>query len=100
MNRRMSTGASANWGFEPNSVSELERRAARIMSSDLATLIYTSGSTGLAKGVMLTHGNWLAEAQAIEQLNIVDESDVEYFWLPLAHSFGMALLFGQLAVDS
>ncbi len=85
-------------GFEPNSVSELERRAARIMSSDLATLIYTSGSTGLAKGVMLTHGNWLAEAQAIEQLNIVDESDVEYFWLPLAHSFGMALLFGQLAV--
>lgn len=69
-----------------------------ISPETLATLIYTSGTTGLAKGVMLTHGNWLAEAQAIDATHIVDHTDVEYCWLPFSHSFGMALLFGHLAI--
>lgn len=76
----------------------LAERKVLIKPRTLATLIYTSGSTGAAKGVMLTHDNWLAEAQAIAVLDIVNETDVEYFWLPLAHSFGMALMFGHLAI--
>lgn len=76
----------------------LAQRKLGITADALATLIYTSGSTGDAKGVMLTHGNWLAEAQAIDQTSIVSDQDVEYFWLPLAHSFGMALMFGHVAI--
>ena len=32
-------------------------------SDDLATIIYTSGTTGTSKGVMLSHGNLLANAR-------------------------------------
>ncbi len=83
--------------------SEVSLRAAaerqRLIRSDaLATILYTSGTTGRSKGVMLTHGNWLAESMAIVETHIVDEHDVEYYWLPFAHSFGMALLFGHVAV--
>lgn len=69
-----------------------------IESQTIATIIYTSGTSCLPKGVMLTHGNWLAEATSLARTKIVDENDVEYFWLPLAHSFGMALLFGHVAI--
>lgn len=34
-------------------------------ASDVATVIYTSGSSGRAKGVMLSHDNWLSNLTAI-----------------------------------
>lgn len=77
---------------------EVTNRLVEITGDTLATLLYTSGTTGKPKGVMLTHGNWLAEALAIAETRIVDEKDVEYYWLPFAHSFGMALMFGHLAI--
>ncbi len=54
---------------------------------DLATIIYTSGTTGPSKGVMLTHGNILANcADALEALTLND-SDQTLSVLPIAHSF-------------
>lgn len=79
-------------------IREVSERQQLVSGDTLATLLYTSGTTGKPKGVMLTHGNWLAEAMAIAETRIVDEHDVEYYWLPFAHSFGMALLVGHLAV--
>lgn len=76
----------------------VDLRQKSIGSDALATILYTSGTTGMSKGVMLTHGNWMAEAMAIVETHIVDERDVEYYWLPFAHSFGMALLFGHVAI--
>ena len=64
----------------------------------LATLIYTSGTTGKPKGVELTHGNWTYEAAAMDALGIMDKADVQFLWLPLAHSFGKVLLGGHLQV--
>jgi long-chain acyl-CoA synthetase len=64
----------------------------------LATLIYTSGTTGKPKGVELTHGNWAYEAAAMDALGIMDKDDVQFLWLPLAHSFGKVLLGGHLQV--
>jgi long-chain acyl-CoA synthetase len=58
---------------------------------DLATLIYTSGTTGKPKGVMLTHDNWLFEADSIGDLGVLKPDDKQFLFLPLAHSFAKVL---------
>jgi long-chain acyl-CoA synthetase len=54
---------------------------------DLATLIYTSGTTGPSKGVMLTHGNLLSNAEDARNVLDVNERDNILSFLPVAHSF-------------
>jgi len=71
--------------------------AAGIGPDQLATLIYTSGTTGRPKGVRLRHKSWVFEGEAIRVQNILDESDLQFLWLPMAHSFGKVLLSTQLA---
>ena len=68
-----------------------------IKPEQLATLIYTSGTTGRPKGVRLTHRAWVYEGAAIEAQDILDEKDLQFLWLPMAHSFGKVLLSTQLA---
>ena len=68
-----------------------------IAPDQLATLIYTSGTTGRPKGVRLRHRSWVFEGEAIRAQNILDESDLQFLWLPMAHSFGKVLLSAQLA---
>ncbi len=70
---------------------------AAIQPDQLATLIYTSGTTGRPKGVRLRHRSWVYEGEAIAAQNILDESDLQFLWLPMAHSFGKVLLSTQLA---
>jgi long-chain acyl-CoA synthetase len=76
----------------------VKRTVAGIKPDDLATLIYTSGTTGRPKGVRLTHKNWVYEGDAMDSLGVLRSDDLEYLWLPLAHSFGKVLLSGQLKV--
>ena len=53
---------------------------------DLAVVIYTSGTTGGAKGVMLSHRNFLANGHAaVETLNITGR-DLVLLVLPLHHA--------------
>ncbi|WP_300400737.1 long-chain fatty acid--CoA ligase [Nocardioides sp.] len=68
-----------------------------IAPDQLATLIYTSGTTGRPKGVRLQHKAWVYEGAAIQVQGILDESDLQFLWLPMAHSFGKVLLSAQLA---
>ena len=75
----------------------VEQRIAATGPESLATLIYTSGTTGRPKGVRLRHASWTYEGTAIQAQNILDESDLQYLWLPMAHSFGKVLLSTQLA---
>jgi long-chain acyl-CoA synthetase len=56
-------------------------------SDDLATLIYTSGTTGTSKGVMLSHGNLLANAEDSLAALALNETDMTLSHLPIAHSF-------------
>jgi long-chain acyl-CoA synthetase len=53
----------------------------------LATICYTSGTSGRPKGVMLTHGNILANVSACDHLNIARSDDVFLSLLPLSHMF-------------
>ncbi len=64
----------------------------------LATLIYTSGTTGRPKGVQLPHRCWTYIGAGAEALDILTPDDLQYLWLPLAHSFGKMLEVVQLQV--
>ncbi len=75
----------------------VEETAKAIPADALATLIYTSGTTGRPKGVRLLHRSWVYEGTAIQVQDILDESDLQFLWLPMAHSFGKVLLSAQLA---
>jgi long-chain acyl-CoA synthetase len=70
---------------------------AKIQPDSLATLIYTSGTTGRPKGVRLRHSSWTFEGAGIAAQGILDERDLQFLWLPMAHSFGKVLLSAQLA---
>ena len=54
---------------------------------DIATLIYTSGTTGPSKGVILTHGNLLANCADSQKALTLGETDMTLSFLPVAHSF-------------
>jgi long-chain acyl-CoA synthetase len=76
----------------------VDEAAAAVGPESLATLIYTSGTTGRPKGVRLVHDCWSYEGAAAEAAGLVFPDDVQYLWLPLAHSFGKVLLAAQLQV--
>ena len=69
-----------------------------IKPEQLATLIYTSGTTGRPKGVRLRHVSWVYEGEAVKAQNILSIDDLEFRWLPLAHSFGKVLMSIQMAI--
>jgi long-chain acyl-CoA synthetase len=76
---------------------EIDRISREIQPDALATLIYTSGTTGKPKGVRLLHQSWTYEGAVIQSYGILDEDDLQFLWLPMAHSFGKVLLCSQLA---
>ncbi|MBX2859740.1 MAG: AMP-binding protein, partial [Vampirovibrio sp.] len=59
-----------------------------VTDKTLATLIYTSGTTGKPKGVMLSHQNLWADANANCQVIEASEQDVFITISPLFHVFG------------
>jgi acyl-CoA synthetase (AMP-forming)/AMP-acid ligase II len=61
-------------------------------SSHLAVLPYSSGTTGIAKGVMLTHRNLVANVAQIRPLHGMVPDDVVLAVLPFFHIYGMTVL--------
>ncbi|RTL69351.1 MAG: long-chain fatty acid--CoA ligase, partial [Hyphomicrobiales bacterium] len=60
---------------------------APLAPGDLSAIVYTSGTTGRPKGVMLTHGNVVANVKAIAERLPADASDMFLSFLPLSHTF-------------
>lgn len=58
---------------------------------DLAVLIYTSGTTGNAKGVMLTHRNFMATLRTCYTVFVIGPEDSMLSALPLAHAYELSL---------
>jgi long-chain acyl-CoA synthetase len=57
-------------------------------NKDTACLIYTSGTTGNPKGVILSHGNFISNVNAVQELLPIGRDDRSLSFLPWAHSFG------------
>jgi long-chain acyl-CoA synthetase len=79
---------------------EIDRRIANLRRDQLATIVYTSGTTGPPKGVLQTHGNHLATVESLLRLDVAREGDVDFFFLPLAHSFARLIEYFGIAVGS
>jgi long-chain acyl-CoA synthetase len=79
---------------------EVERRLAALGRDVLATIVYTSGTTGPPKGVPQTHGNHLATVESINALGLAREGDVDFFFLPLAHSFARLIEYYGIAAGT
>jgi len=67
-------------------VAGLEARLKSVNRDTLATLVYTSGTTGEPKGVMLSHGNIMANLKAIPGIFTFSPDDKMLSFLPLAHA--------------
>ncbi|MCB1741758.1 MAG: SDR family NAD(P)-dependent oxidoreductase [Gammaproteobacteria bacterium] len=61
----------------------------RCAPDTLAYLQYTSGSTGEPKGVMVTHGNLLHQAEYLLSICRYDSSSVHVSWQPFFHDMGL-----------
>src|SRR3954447_12661387 len=75
----------------------LEERMNAVRPEDPFTFIYTSGTTGPPKSCVLSHDNYRSVLNMCEGLDVVQEEEVVYLFLPLAHAF--ALLIQLLTVD-
>ena len=58
-----------------------------IVASDVAEVVFTSGTTGEPKGAMLTHGNLVANATALQDVFPFKPDERLLSILPLSHMF-------------
>ncbi|MFO0635556.1 MAG: AMP-binding protein [Nannocystaceae bacterium] len=71
---------------------------------DVACIVYSSGTSGTPKGVMLTHDNYLEQAQILGKLFPMEEEDRFFSVLPTNHAIDFMsgfigpLLFGAAVV--
>ena len=69
---------------------------ATIAGGDTALILYTSGTTGAPKGVTLTHGNVLANAEAVVRYLALDERDSVLSVLAFYYAYGASVLHTHL----
>ncbi len=60
---------------------------AEIDENEMVSLIFTSGTTDLAKGVMLSSKNIIADVRAVCSMLYLDETDSSLSILPLHHTY-------------
>jgi acyl-CoA synthetase (AMP-forming)/AMP-acid ligase II len=63
-------------------------------NDDIAFVSYSSGTTGLAKGVMLSHQNFVAQVLQVTNFdpNAARDDDVVLGFLPFYHIYGLTSL--------
>jgi 4-coumarate--CoA ligase len=74
-----------------------------VKQSDIATLLYSSGTTGVSKGVILTHGNFIAASLMVsmDQVMAGEIHNVFLCFLPMFHVFGLAVItYSQLQMGN
>lgn len=77
--------------FLVESITDISRpgKLQRPAPEDLAFIQFSSGSTAEPKGVMLTHGNLIANTQGATAVDQFNDEDVTLSWMPLTHDMGL-----------
>lgn len=58
---------------------------------DMAALLYSGGTTGVAKGIMLSHFNFVANAYQVKAWGALSDEQSILAVLPFFHGFGMSV---------
>jgi acyl-CoA synthetase (AMP-forming)/AMP-acid ligase II len=93
--RHLPNAAAMEWiavdrePFAPAAAPPLER--APLHRDTIAFLQYTSGSTSTPKGVMVSHGNLLANLEMIHRGYRQGRHSTRVGWIPLYHDMGLIL---------
>jgi len=66
-----------------------------VTPEDICTFIYTSGTTGPPKGCIISHGNYRAMLSMVNEVSVIEDEDLTYLYLPLAHSFALLIQLGS-----
>ncbi|HJS90024.1 MAG TPA: AMP-binding protein [Steroidobacteraceae bacterium] len=97
-------GAFAAQAGEPETFEDLRARAFlvddlddisrageihRARPEDVAFIQFSSGSTSDPKGVVLTHGNIIANARGATEAAGFSQDDISLSWMPLTHDMGL-----------
>ncbi|HVS76766.1 MAG TPA: AMP-binding protein [Steroidobacteraceae bacterium] len=61
----------------------------RARPDDTAFIQFSSGSTSEPKGVVLTHGNIIANARGVIEAARFSQEDISLSWMPLTHDMGL-----------
>ena len=72
-----------------------EERWSSVVPEDICTFIYTSGTTGPPKGCIISHGNYRSMLDMVNTTSVIEDDDVSYLYLPLAHSFALLIQLGS-----
>lgn len=83
----MNEGKAIYSADKENLKKEIEAEMELTKPDDTATIIFTSGTTGTPKGVMLTHRNYLAQAEVIHNFFPCKRGETWLSVLPVWHSF-------------
>lgn len=71
---------------------DVSGRFPELSGKDIASIIYTSGTTGEPKGVMLSHENFISNADSIIEYLHLTEDDKAMVVLPFCYSYGKSIL--------
>jgi long-chain acyl-CoA synthetase len=74
---------------------EWQQRWEEVSPDDICTFIYTSGTTGPPKGCVISHGNYRAMLDMVNETSTIEGEDLTYLYLPLAHSFALLIQLGS-----
>jgi acyl-CoA synthetase (AMP-forming)/AMP-acid ligase II/acyl carrier protein len=77
--------------FLVDDLSDISRAGApyRSQPGDTAFIQFSSGSTSEPKGVVLTHGNIIANTRGATEAAKFNTEDVSLSWMPLTHDMGL-----------
>lgn len=82
-------GVAKRWETVPECTLEVARRT----REDVACIVYSSGTSGTPKGCMLTHNNYLEQAQVLGTMYPIDEDGRFFSVLPTNHAIDFMVGF-------
>ena len=88
------------WTTKTHSFENYESELVKVDKGTIAAIIYTSGTTGNPKGVVLTHGNFIANfLEVIKYLNLTNDDSIVNI-LPFYYSYGNSVLHTHMLVGA